>query len=70
MALRAKHYESAERLLTLYGPAGLRTLDALQLAVALDLLRNQLVESLVAADRVLGRVAALEGLDVMNPEGP
>ncbi len=68
VALRSRHYEYAEKLLTLHGPSGLRTLDALQLATALDLQRNHLVESIVAADRVLGRVAPLEGLKVLNPE--
>ena len=70
MALRATHYESAEALLTKYGTSGLRTLDALQMALALDLKRNHLVDSLVAADRILVRVAPLEGLRVLNPETP
>lgn len=70
VALRARHYESAERLLTLHGQSGLRTLDALQLAMALDLQRNHLVEAIVAADRVLSRVAPLEGLNILNPEAP
>lgn len=69
-ALRARHYESAERLLTLHGPSGLRTLDALQLAMAIDLQRSHLIQSMVVADRILGRVAPLEGLKVLNPEVP
>ncbi len=70
VALRARHYEYAEKLLTLHGASGLRTLDALQLALALDLQRNHLVESMVAADRILGRVSPLEGLKMVNPEVP
>jgi len=69
IALRVKHYEYAEALLGSYGSLyGLRTLDALQLAVALDSLRNHLLDSLITADRVLSRVAPLEGLEVINPE--
>lgn len=68
IALRARHYQQAETLLYAHGPSGLRTLDALQLAVALDLHRNQLIDSFVAADRILCRVAQLEGLQAINPE--
>jgi hypothetical protein len=50
--------------------ADARTLDALQLAMAIDLQRNRLVGSFVAADRILGRIAPLEGIEVMNPEAP
>jgi hypothetical protein len=45
-------------------------LDALQLAVALDLCQRGLLDELVAADRVLLAVAPLEGLPLMNPEIP
>jgi predicted nucleic acid-binding protein len=68
VALRATHYELAEELLTAHGTGGLRTLDALQLALALDLHRNHLIGSMVAVDRILVRVAPLEGLTVSNPE--
>ena len=45
------HFQSARKLLVLYGVAeGLRTLDALQLAVALDLQRAGQISVLVAAD--------------------
>lgn len=70
IALRSRHYEEAERLLAFYAPAhGLRTLDSLQLALALDLRRNQLVDSIVTADRVLCRVAPMEDLAAIDPEG-
>ena len=46
----------------------LRTLDALQLAVALELRSQELIDHFVAADRVLCDVAEREGLAVINPE--
>ena len=46
----------------------LRALDALQLAVALALRRQNLVEHFVAADIVLCEVAQLEGFSAINPE--
>lgn len=64
-----RHYAMAEALLNEYGPIqGLRTLDSLHLAVALDLQRNGLVDSIVTADKVLCRVAPMEGLIVVNPD--
>ncbi len=45
----------------------LRTLDALQLAVALELRRQDLIDIFVAADRVLCEIASLEDLAVINP---
>ena len=68
VALRSHHYQTADLLIVRHGPNGLRTLDSLQLAVALDLFRNGLVSRFVTADRVLSKVAALEGLPVINPE--
>jgi predicted nucleic acid-binding protein len=69
VALRVRHYELAEKLLTSYGSEhGLRTLDSLHLAVALDLQRNQLIDSLMTADKVLCRVSPLEGMNVIDPE--
>lgn len=46
----------------------LRTLDALQLAIALELRSQNLIEYFVAADQVLCEVAVLEGLSVINPD--
>jgi predicted nucleic acid-binding protein len=46
----------------------LRALDALQLAVALELRNQELVDHFVAADTVLCEVARLEGFSVINPE--
>lgn len=66
-----RHFQEADRLLQQYGLAhSLHTLDALQLAVALDLRQRGMLDELVAADRVLVTVAALEGLTVFDPEHP
>jgi PIN domain len=74
-AIRVRHYAAPERLLDFYGPVhGLRTLDSLQLACALDLFQNKLIDSMVTADAlmsifsVLCRVAPLESLEVLDPE--
>lgn len=48
----------------------LRALDALQLAVALELRAQKLVDHFVAADAILCEVARLEGFSVINPEKP
>jgi hypothetical protein len=44
--------------------------NALHLAVALSLHRGGAIEVLVAADRVLCTVAAVEGISVTDPESP
>jgi hypothetical protein len=46
----------------------LRALDSLQLAVALELRNQKLVDHFVAADTILCKVAGLEGFSVINPE--
>lgn len=57
------HFHSARRLLIQYGVAeGLRTLDALQLAIALDLRKLGQIDVLVAADHRLCRVASFAGV--------
>lgn len=48
----------------------LRALDALQLAVALELRDQRLVDHFVAADAILCEVARMEGFSVINPERP
>jgi predicted nucleic acid-binding protein len=69
--VRADHYHVARTLLVRYGAEeGLRTLDALQLAFALDLHRLGLVAVVVAADQTLCRVASLAGCVSLNPERP
>jgi hypothetical protein len=69
--LLVRHSQEADKLLQQYGPAhSLHTLDALQLAVALDLKRRGVLDEVVAADRVVVTLAAPEGLKVSNPELP
>ncbi|HUS06691.1 MAG TPA: type II toxin-antitoxin system VapC family toxin [Bryobacteraceae bacterium] len=66
-----RHFHSARKLLIQYGVAeGVRTLDALQLAIALDLRQLGQVEALVAADQRLCRVASMVGCQAVNPEKP
>jgi predicted nucleic acid-binding protein len=68
-ALRVRHYEIAERLVDAYGPIhGLRTLDSLHPAGAMDLKAGKPIDSIVVADKILARVAALEGLRAIDPE--
>lgn len=63
-----RYFRSAERLIRLHAVnQSLRTLDALQLAVALELHRRGVVSELVASDKNLCNVAAVEGLTVINP---
>jgi predicted nucleic acid-binding protein len=70
-AVYDEHFRAARQLLVKHGVVeALRTLDALQLAVALDLKRAGLVTVFLAADQKLCRVAALEGIAVTNPEQP
>jgi len=66
--LEIEHYRDAASLLSKYAPKHfLRTLDALQLAVALSLHRRNPLEAFVTADEDLARVAEIDGLPVLNP---
>ena len=70
-AVNDDHFRSARQLLIKHGASeALRSLDALQLSIAIELRRAGLVAVLVAADQKLCRVAALEGFAVTNPEHP
>ncbi|MBX9580692.1 MAG: type II toxin-antitoxin system VapC family toxin [Gemmataceae bacterium] len=63
-----RHHEAAERLIRRVGVAqNLRTLDALQLAVALSLNEPARPVVFVCADQALCTIAAAEGLTVVNP---
>lgn len=65
------HFHTAEKLLRRLAPTqNLRTLDALQLAVALNLKEQGLIGPMVCADRGLCTIATMEGLVSVNPEGP
>jgi hypothetical protein len=69
--LLPRHFKEAERQIGAHGfAARLRALDALQLAVALDLKDRRLVTHFVCSDRDLLTVASLEGLAVLDPENP
>ena len=70
-AVNDQHFRDARQLLVKYGVIeALRTLDGLQLSVALGLKRAGLATVFVAADQRLCRVATLEGFAVANPEQP
>ena len=72
--VRSIHLDSQHVLLAgmLVGKYGftrrMRTLDALQLAIAMDLQEKSLLDVFVVADRLLAEVAVLEGLSTLNPE--
>jgi predicted nucleic acid-binding protein len=66
--MSGRYFRSADRLIRTHAVTrALRTLDALQLAVALELHRRGAVSALVASDRNLCEVAAAEGMQVVNP---
>lgn len=70
-AIAEEHFRTARTLLYKHGKnQPLRTLDALQLSVAMALRKAGLVGVLVAADVALCQVAAREGFEVLNPEAP
>ncbi len=64
------HHEEAERLIRKYARRMLRTLDALQLAVALDVHSRMTLDRFVCSDIRLGEIATEEGLSVLNPAQP
>ena len=66
-----RHFQEADQLLQQRSLThSLNTLDALQLAVALDMRRQGMLDELVTSDRVLLTVAPLEGVPVLDPEHP
>jgi uncharacterized protein len=66
-----RHQRVAEKLIVTHGPLRrLRTLDALQLAIAMELRERGTVEHFVVADQHLAEVARLEGVPVINPDEP
>ena len=70
-AVQESEFALAERLIEQYAfDKPLRTLDAVQLAIALGLKSQGLIDHFVAADAALCEVAALEGLSVLDPEHP
>jgi predicted nucleic acid-binding protein len=71
MAINEAYYSMAENLIVQYaGRVGLQTLDALQLAVALETHRRAGLDAFMVADLALAEVARAEGIRVINPEAP
>ena len=69
--IEERHYQSARRLLTRYGvEMALRTLDSLQLALALDMHQLRQISFIVSADQRLCRVAEACGCSTINPADP
>ncbi len=69
VAITAGHFRQAGRLIHLHGiDARLRTLDAMELAVAISLQNRGLVEIFVCAGKVLCQAAERAGFVVLNPE--
>ena len=70
--VHSEHYRKAEGLVRKYGTDPdigiLRSLDALQLAVALDFSNRIEMDCFLSSDRRQCDVAAKEGLNVINPE--
>jgi predicted nucleic acid-binding protein len=70
-SINADHFDNAAQLIVRHSfTRPLRTLDALQLAVAIDLAKQGLLDQFVVSDRALSEVAGLEGLKVLHPELP
>ncbi|HEY6392287.1 MAG TPA: type II toxin-antitoxin system VapC family toxin [Bryobacteraceae bacterium] len=68
-SIMESEFAAAELLVERYAfELRLRALDALQLAVALELRNQKLVDHFVAADRILCEVARREGFSVINPD--
>ena len=69
LGIQGQHYTRAEELIALHGTQrGLRTLDAIHLAVALDVQERVGLDALVVADAALGETAEVLGLLSQNPE--
>jgi predicted nucleic acid-binding protein len=66
--MAVRHFQMADELLCRHAQTHrLRTLDALQLAVAIDLHRAVVPTTFISADDVLCPLAQLEGITVLNP---
>jgi predicted nucleic acid-binding protein len=71
LAIEPRHYRSAAKLLRLHGVSrGLRTLDALQLAIALDMLEASWISVILSADKRLCEVAEACGCPAIDPARP
>jgi len=66
--IKANHFQQATMLIEKHAlTQNLRTLDAIQLAVALGAYRQGMVDYFVCADKTLCSIAQAEGLSVINP---
>ena len=69
--IEPRHYRSAAKLLRLHGVSrGLRTLDALQLAIALDMLEASWISMILSADKRFCEVAEACGCPAIDPAQP
>jgi predicted nucleic acid-binding protein len=67
--VRSREFEVAEQLIRQHAfDSGLRSLDAIQLAAAHRLKALGSAGHFLASDRILCRIATLEGFSVVNPE--
>jgi predicted nucleic acid-binding protein len=67
--VRVSQFKEADQLLQKHGmTVRLRTLESLQLATALDLRTRGMLNQFVCADASLCKIAADEGISVINPE--
>ena len=69
MPVTTLRYQEATQLIERHVRSRLRTLDALQLTVALTLSQRGMIDHLVCADQTLCEIAMAEGLAVINPRG-
>ena len=67
LPVTAARYQDATELIARHVQRRLRTLDALQLAMALALAHRGMIDYFVCADQLLCEVAMAEGLMVINP---
>ena len=67
MPVTTARYQEATQLIERHVRIGLRTLDAIQLAVALALSHQGVIDQFVCADHRLCDTAIEEGLSVTNP---
>jgi predicted nucleic acid-binding protein len=69
--LLRRHFDAAEKLIVKHAATTrLRTLDALHLAIALDLNETNIANTFVCADGLFVQLARREGLVVANPLEP
>ena len=71
LQITQEHFRGAALLLARYGPTRpLRTLDALQLALVLDLRGQRLLDTFIVADHALYEIVRRENVPVLNPADP